>query len=124
MQSENIFIQKSFNFAVNIVQFCNSSNNNYQQNILNKQLLRSATAVGALIREAQNAESKTDFIHKLGIAQKECDESCYWLEILNKTKMIDGLVYKELHFEASSLLRLIRSAIITTKTKMKNKEYL
>ncbi len=124
MQSENIFIQKSFNFAVNIVQFCNSSNNNYQQNILNKQLLRSATAVGALIREAQNAESKADFIHKLGIAQKECDESCYWLEILNKTKMIDGLVYKELHFEASSLLRLIRSAIITTKTKMKNKEYL
>ena len=124
MQSENIFIQKSFNFAVNIVQFCNSSNNNYQQNILNKQLLRSATAVGALIREAQNAESKADFIHKLAIAQKECDESCYWLEILNKTKMIDGLVYKELHFEASSLLRLIRSAIITTKTKMKNKEYL
>ncbi len=94
MQSENIFIQKSFNFAVKIVQFCNSSNNNYQQNILNKQLLRSATAVGALIREAQNAESKADFIHKLGIAQKECDESCYWLEILNKTKMIDGLVYK------------------------------
>ncbi len=124
MQSENIFIQKSFNFAVNIVQFCNSSNNNYQQNILNKQLLRSGTAVGALIREAQNAESKADFIHKLAIAQKECDESCYWLEILNKTKMIDGLVYKELHFEASSLLRLIRSAIITTKTKMKNKEYL
>ena len=60
MQSENIFIQKSFNFAVNIVQFCNSSNNNYQQNILNKQLLRSGTAVGALIREAQNAESKAD----------------------------------------------------------------
>ena len=77
MQSENIFIQKSFNFAVNIVQFCNSSNNNYQQNILNKQLLRSGTAVGALIREAQNAESKADFIHKLAIAQKECDESCY-----------------------------------------------
>jgi four helix bundle protein len=124
MQSENIFIQKSFNFAVKIVQFCNSTKNNYQQNILNKQLLRSGTAVGALIREAQNAESKADFIHKLAIAQKECDESCYWLEILNKTKMIDGLVYKELHFEASSLLRLIRSAIITTKTKMKNKEYL
>ena len=107
-----------------IVQFCNSTKNNYHQNFLNKQLLRSGTAVGALIREAQNAESKADFIHKLAIAQKECDESCYWLEILNKTKMIDSLVYKELHFEASSLLRLIRSAIITTKTKMKKKEYL
>jgi four helix bundle protein len=124
MQSENIFIQKSFNFAVNIVHFCNSSNNNYQQNILNKQLLRSGTAVGALIREAQNAESKADFIHKLAISQKECDESCYWLEILNKTNMIDNLVYKNLHFEASSLLKLIRSAIVTTKSKMKNKEYL
>ena len=124
MQSENIFIQKSFNFAVNIVHFCNSSNNNYQQNILNKQLLRSGTAVGALIREAQNAESKADFIHKLAISQKECDESCYWLEILNNTNMIDDLVYKNLHFEASSLLKLIRSAIVTTKSKMKNKEYL
>lgn len=124
MQSENIFIQKSFNFAVNIVRFCNSSNNNYQQNILNKQLFRSGTAVGALIREAQNAESKADFIHKLAISQKECDESCYWLEILNKTNMIDDLVYKNLHFEASSLLKLIRSAIVTTKSKMKNKEYL
>ena len=124
MQSEDIFIQKSFNFAVNIVHFCNSSNNNYQQNILNKQLLRSGTAVGALKREAQNAESKADFIHKLAISQKECDESCYWLEILNKTNMIDNLVYKNLHFEASSLLKLIRSAIVTTKSKMKNKEYL
>ena len=123
MQSENIFIQKSFNFAVNIVQFCNSSNNNYQQNILNRQLLRSGTAVGALIREAQNAESKADFIHKLAISQKECDESCYWLEILLKTNMIETKIYDKLYDEANTLLKLLRSAILTTKSKLKNKEY-
>lgn len=50
--------------------------------VLSKQILRSGTAIGALVREAQNAESKKDFIHKLGIAQKECDETNYWLELL------------------------------------------
>lgn len=53
--------------------------------VLSKQLLRSGTAVGALVRKAQNTESLKDFIHKLGIAQKECDETSYWLELLKKT---------------------------------------
>ena len=50
--------------------------------VLSKQILRSGTSIGALVREAQNAESKADFIHKLAIAQKECDETIYWLELL------------------------------------------
>ena len=86
---------------------------------MNRQLLRSGTAVGALIREAQNAESTADFIHKLAISQKECDETCYWLEILYKTDMINEQQFKELHYESTSLLRMIRSSIITTKNKRK-----
>ena len=50
--------------------------------VLSKQVLRSGTSIGGMVREAQNAESKADFIHKLAIAQKECDETIYWLELL------------------------------------------
>ena len=119
MNARNIFQEKSFDFAVKIVKLCNAKTTNYQENVLNRQLLRSGTAVGALIREAQNAESTADFIHKLAISQKECDETCYWLEILYKTDMINEQQFNELHNESTSLLRMIRSSIITTKNKRK-----
>lgn len=56
---------------------------------MSKQLLRSGTSVGANIREAKNAESINDLIHKLGIAQKECDETLYWLELLKETQYLN-----------------------------------
>ena len=59
---------------------------NKKEYVLSKQVLRSGTAIGALVREAQNAESKADFIHKLGVAQKENDETLYWLELLFETE--------------------------------------
>ena len=52
---------------------------------MSKQFMRSGTAIGALVREAQNAESKADFIHKLAIAQKECDETMYWIQLMKET---------------------------------------
>ena len=119
MNARNIFQEKSFDFAVKIVKLCKTKTNHYQENVLNRQLLGSGTAVGALIREAQNAESTADFIHKLAISQKECDETCYWLEILYKTDMINEREFKELHGESTSLLRMIRSSIITSKNKRK-----
>jgi four helix bundle protein len=73
--SENILLQKSFSFAIRIVRLYQYLSDSKKEHILSKQLLRSGTAVGALVREAQNAESKNDFIHKLAIAQKECDEA-------------------------------------------------
>lgn len=62
--------------------------------MLSKQLLRSGTAIGALVRESQNAESAKDFIHKLAIAQKECDETIYWLELLKETEYIDSIEFE------------------------------
>ena len=79
-------------------------------------MLRSGTSVGALVREAKNAESKADFIHKLGIAQKECDESIYWLELLFETAFLNKEEFTNMATDAKSLLKMIRSAIITTKT--------
>jgi four helix bundle protein len=77
--------------------------------------LRSGTAIGAMIREAQNAESTNDFIHKLAVAQKECDETMYWLELLNESGYLDLNEFITTHESASSLLKMLRSAILTTK---------
>jgi four helix bundle protein len=83
--------------------------------VISKQILRSGTSVGANYREAQNAESKSDFIHKLGIAQKECDETLYWLELLQATSLIEQKMFDSIYKDASELLKMIKSAILTAK---------
>ncbi len=114
----NIVRDKSFAFAVRIVNLYKHLCFDKKEFVLSKQLLLSGTSVGANIREAVNAESKKDFIHKLAIAQKECDESIYWLELLKETKYIDVNEFENLENEATELLKIIKSIIITTKNKM------
>ena len=83
MSERKVIIKaKSFEFASRIVKLYKYLCKQQHEYSIAKQVLRSGTAVGALVREAQNAESTADFIHKLGIAQKECDETIYWLELL------------------------------------------
>ncbi|MEG0189317.1 four helix bundle protein [Algoriella sp.] len=90
----NILKEKSFDLALNIIQISKDLQNKNEY-VLSKQLLRSGTAIGALVRESQNAESSKDFIHKLSIAQKECDETLYWLELLFKSNYLEEkLFYK------------------------------
>ncbi|MEM7494591.1 MAG: four helix bundle protein [Myxococcota bacterium] len=115
--SKNIVKDKSFRFAVRIVNNCAYLKDQKKEFVLSKQLLRSGTAVGALVREAQNAESNADFIHKMSIAQKECDETLYWLELLQTTNFLDPQLHQHLHEEATALLKIIRSIIINTKNK-------
>ena len=88
---------------------------NKKEFVLSKQLLRSRTSIGANIREAYNAESKKDFVHKLAIAQKECDESLYWLELLNAIECISEKEFESLSTDCIELLKIIRSSILTTK---------
>lgn len=76
-EKKNVLKDKSFSFAIRIINLYKYLSTHKNEYVLSKQLLRSGTAVGALIRESQNAESKADFVHKLAIAQKECDESIY-----------------------------------------------
>ena len=115
----SIIKEKSFTFAVRIVNAYKYFSQEKKEYIMSKQLLRSGTSVGANVREAQNAQSKPDFIHKLSISQKECDETMYWLELLYETHFLDEKEYSELHSEATDLLKIIRSIIITTKQNMK-----
>ena len=105
-------------FAIRVIKLYQFLRTEKRECILSKQLLRSGTSIGALVREAQNAESHMDFIHKLGIAQKECDESIYWMELLNKTDYLTNIQFESMFTDANELLKMIRSAIITTKQKV------
>ena len=115
---ENVIRNKSIDFAIRIIRLYQQLVNVSREYVLSKQLLRSGTSIGANIREAINGQSSADFIHKLSIAQKECDETLYWLEILNKTEYLTDEDYKMYNAEADELLKIIRSIILTTKRKM------
>lgn len=115
---ENVLLDKSFVFAIRVVKLYKFLSTEKREFVLSKQLLRSGTAVGALVREAQNAESKPDFIHKLGIAQKECDETSYWLELLKETEYINQSEFESMNENATELLKIIKSSILTVKQKL------
>lgn len=83
--------------------------------VLSKQLERSGTAVGALISEAVFAESKADFVHKYGIAQKECNETMYWLRLLYATEFISEIQFQSMIDDATELMKMITASIITAK---------
>ncbi len=112
---ENIVKSKSFGFAVKTVNLYKYLCNDKKEFVLSKQLLRSGTAVGALVREAEHAESRADFIHKMAIAQKECNESIYWIELIKETLYIDNQKFDEINTDAVEILKLITSIIKSTK---------
>lgn len=112
---------KSFGFAVRIVKlykYLSSENNEF---VMSKQLLRSGTAIGALYREAEHAESKADFIHKLAIAQKECNETIYWLELLKASDFLSENQFNDINNDAIELMKLLTSIIKTSKNNFKKK---
>jgi len=118
-EKRNILKNKSFYFAIRIVNLYKHLTKSKNEFVLSKQLLRSGTAIGALTREAQNAESKADFVHKLAIAQKECDETIYWIELLHQTEFLSSVEFENIYVEACEILKIIRSIIITTKHNIK-----
>ncbi len=117
--SENIIKTKSFNLALRIVKLYQFLNQEKKEFVLSKQLLRSGTSVGALVREAEQAESKLDFIHKLAIAQKEANESDYWLELLFQSEYLNEIQYKSLKFDIVEINKILASIIISTKQNLK-----
>jgi four helix bundle protein len=120
MNYGNIILDKSFYFAIEIVKATKNIQKDQREFILSKQLLKSGTSIGANVCEAHNAESKKDFIHKMGIAQKECDETKYWLELLSKTQYLSSEMFETLHNPASELLKILRSIIISSKKNLNN----
>ncbi len=110
----NVVKDKSFAFAIRIVKCARFLNEN-KEYVLSKQLLRSGTAIGALVREAEMAESKKDFIHKMHIALKEANETVYWIDLLMETDYINAENGTNLKNEAQELLKLLVSIVKTSK---------
>jgi len=117
--SENIIKTKSFNFALRIVKLYQFLNQEKREYVLSKQLLRSGTSVGALVREAEQAESKLDFIHKWAIAQKEANESDYWVELLFQSEYLNEIQYQSLKLDIVEINKILASIIISTKQNLK-----
>jgi len=109
---ENLIVKLTFEFAKSIIALTSELESRRKYNLAN-QLFRSGTSIGANAREAQNAESKNDFIHKMKIASKEADETDYWLALCNCS---DGYPdCKELINQLASITRVLSKIIATSK---------
>ena len=117
MKRENVIKEKSFDFALRIVKLYKYLQEK-KEFVLSKQLLRSGTAVGALVREAEQAESKKDFIHKMAIALKEANETQYWLELLFKSGYLEESQFSSINADSIEMLKLLTSIIKTAKSNL------
>lgn len=113
--AESIMLDKAKDFAVNIVNLCRSIKETKREFVLTNQLLRAGTSIGANIHESKYAHGSADFIAKMQIALKECYESEYWLELLNRTGYISDEQYKPLQNDCGSIRRMLISSINTAK---------
>ena len=117
---ENIIQEKSFQFAKQIlIQF--KTLQTQREFIISKQLLRSGTAIGALVEEAIGAESPKDFVHKMSIAYKEARETKYWIRLLHEGEIISNASATELLKAIEELLKIIGSIQTTMKSKIQQK---
>jgi four helix bundle protein len=119
--SENIIKFKSFSFALRIVKLYQFLCSDKKEYVLSNQLLRSGTAIGALVRESEQAESKPDFIHKLAIAQKEVNETDNWLELLYQSEYLNETQFQSVKKDIIEINKILASILITTKQRIGKK---
>ena len=117
MKDGNIIRTKSYQFAVRVVNLYKFLVEDRKEFVLLKQLLRSGTSIGANVREAEHAESKADFIHKLSIALKEANETEYWIDLLKETSYLNNSEYISIQVDIKEILKLLTSIIKTSKQK-------
>src|ERR1017187_5375552 len=111
----NVVKEKSFTFAIRIVKLHRFLSNKKREFVLSKQLLRSGTAIGALVREAEQAESKLDFVHKMAIALKVANETEYWILLLRETEYLSAKESESILGDTTELLKLLTSIIKTAR---------
>ena len=116
--AESIMLNKAKDFAVEIINICKSVKESKKESVLTNQLIRSGTSIGANIHESKYAHSTADFISKMQIALKECYESEYWLELLNRTGYIDDKQYRTVTNNCGQIRRMLISSINTVKDKV------
>lgn len=114
---ENIVATKSYAFAIRVIRLYTFLLNK-KEFVLSKQLLRSGTAIGALIKESEHAQSKADFLSKMNIALKEVNETEYWLMLLKDTEYISVIQFDSIHRDCEEILKLLISIVKTTKASL------
>ena len=118
MGRDSILKTKSFDFAVRIIMLHKFLKKEYNEFDLSRQILRSGTSVGAIIREAEHAGSKLDFVHKFSIGLKEINECIYWLDLLHKTEYIKKTLYESLRQDGETILKMLVASIKTIKARI------
>jgi len=113
--SNNIIANKSYAFALRIIKLYKYLISDQKEYVLSKQILRSGTAIGALVKEAEHAQSKADFLNKMNIALKEANETEYWLMLLKDSHYIDEKSYDSMHPDSLEILKLLVSIVKSTK---------
>ena len=113
---ENTVESKSFRFAVRIVNLCKHLNTDRKEYILSKQLLRAGTSVGANIVEAEQGQSRADFVSKMNIALKEAAETNYWLRLLQATDYLTESEFTSIIADCRELEKILTSIIKTTRS--------
>lgn len=121
LNKDNTVREKSKRFAVEVINVYRDLNDNKKEHVLSKQLLRSGTSIGANIAESECASSKKDFVNKLYIALKECNETQYWLDLLKETYYIDNSKYIALSKQCLEIKKMLTSS---TKTIRREQELL
>ena len=117
---ENVIAAKSYAFAIRIINLYKFLNTEKKEFVLSKQVLKSGTAIGALVREAEHAQSKADFLNKMNIALKEANETEYWLMLLKDTGYIQQAEFDSIIKDCEEVLKLLVSIVKSTKTSLKN----
>lgn len=112
---ENVVLSKSYLFAVRIVNLYKYLTEQKKEFVLSKQLLRSGTAIGALLKEAEHAQSKADFLHKVNISLKEANETEYWLKLLTDTHYLTKEEYENIQADCSQICKMLISIVKTLK---------
>ncbi len=116
--AKSIVGEKSYRFAIRIVNLYKWLCEEKKEYVLSKQLLRSGTAIGALLKEAEHGQSKSDFLNKVNIALKEANETAYWLMLLKDTAYISEKEFTSVIVDAEELIKMLVIIVKTTKTKL------
>ncbi|HQS04926.1 MAG TPA: four helix bundle protein [Daejeonella sp.] len=111
----SVVATKSYCFAIKVVAMYKFLVEDRKEYVLSKQLLRCGTAIGALVREAQHAQSRPDFVHKMSVALKEANETAYWISLLNDTGYLSVEIFSTLSNDCDELLRLLVKIVKTAK---------
>jgi len=114
-ENKSVLKSKSYDFALRIINLYKYLVESKKEFILSKQLLKSGTAVGALIREAEFAQSKKDFVSKMSIALKEANETNYWIDLLKDSKYLEKKEYESINDDVKELIKMLVSTIKTSK---------